>query len=76
MVKTFQNGRISMDDKQSGQNQLQDPTSDCPGEKKKFRGNGQVTTQETAEEVEISIHSCHTILMKDLRMHWVLAKFG
>jgi hypothetical protein len=42
--------------------------------KKKINGNHQVTLGEVAEEVEISIHSCHTILTEDLGMHWVLAK--
>jgi hypothetical protein len=36
--------------------------------------NHQLTVQEV-EEVEVSNGSCHTILMKDLGVHWVSAKF-
>jgi hypothetical protein len=34
-----------------------------------------LTFREVAEEVGISICSCHTILTEDLGMHWVSAKF-
>jgi hypothetical protein len=40
-----------------------------------IRGNRRLTVREVAEEVRISIGSCHTILMEDLGMHWVSAKF-
>jgi hypothetical protein len=37
--------------------------------------NRRLTVQEVAEEVEISIGLCHTILTEDLGMLWVSAKF-
>jgi hypothetical protein len=40
-----------------------------------IHGNRQLAVQEVAEEVGISIGSCHTILMEDLGMHGVPAKF-
>jgi hypothetical protein len=46
-------------------------TSYCPGEKGKRR----LTVREVAEEVGLFIGSCHTILMEDLGMHLVSAKF-
>jgi hypothetical protein len=49
-------------------------TSDCPGENISH-GNCRLTIQEVAEEVGISIGSCHTVLMEDLGMHQVSAKF-
>jgi hypothetical protein len=33
------------------------------------------TVQEVAEEIGISIGSCHTVLTEDLGMLWVSAKF-
>lgn len=54
--------------------QLQNQTSDCPGENIIY-GNCQFTIIKVAEEVGISIGSCHTILMEDLGMHHVSAKF-
>jgi hypothetical protein len=47
-------------------------TYDCPGEKHLWKSS---TVGEVAEEVGISIGSCHTILMEDLGMCRVSAKF-
>jgi hypothetical protein len=49
-------------------------TSNCLSAKH-HRGNCQLTVREFAEEVGISIGSCHIILMEDLGMHQVPARF-
>jgi hypothetical protein len=72
----FKSGRTSTDDEQSGQ----PSTSRCEPliaqVKNIIHGNCLLTAQEAAEQVEISSGACHTVLMEDLSMHWVSAKFG
>jgi hypothetical protein len=48
-------------------------TSDCPG--KNICGNHLLNVREVAEDVGLSIGSCHTILTEDLEMRRVSAKF-
>jgi hypothetical protein len=40
-----------------------------------IHGNCRMIVREVAEEVEVSIGSCHTVLTEDLAMRWVPAKF-
>jgi len=40
-----------------------------------IRGNRRLTVREVADEVDISIESCHQILAEKLQMHRVSAKF-
>jgi len=40
-----------------------------------IRGNHRLTVQEVADELDISIGSCHQILTEKLQMHRVSAKF-
>jgi hypothetical protein len=70
----FKNGRNSTDDKHSGQPSTSRLEPVSAQVKNIICGNCQLTVQEVAEEVGISISSCHTILMEDLGMHQVSAK--
>jgi hypothetical protein len=68
----LKNGRNSTDDEHSGRTSRFEPLSALV--KNIICSNCQLTVQEVAEEVEISISSCHTILMEDLGMHQVSTK--
>ena len=74
--KRFKNGRWSVeDDERSGRpsSSTDDPHIDEINTL--ARANRRLTVKKLAEEYEISVGSCHHILMEELKMHRVAAKF-
>jgi transposase len=71
--RRFKNGRTSTND-----NERSGRSSTSRSEiliAKNICVNRRLTVREAAEEIGIFIHSCHTILMEDLKMHRISANF-
>jgi transposase len=73
--KRFKNGRTSMDEDRSGRPSASRSEPLIAQVRNIILENRRPTIQEVEEEVGISIGSCHTVIMKDIGMHWVSAKF-
>jgi hypothetical protein len=74
--KRFKDGRQSMHDKPH----LEWPSTSCEDAhvvqvREIMRSNRRLTVREVAEECNVSIGSCHDILMTKLEMHRVFSKF-
>jgi hypothetical protein len=77
LFKCFKTGRTSIDDvEQCGQASTSTTELLIAQVGNVICGNCGLPLREVAEEVGISIGSCHVILTEDLGMYWVSAKFG
>jgi hypothetical protein len=73
-LKYVENGRTVDDDEWSGRPSTSRSKPLTTQVKDAINGNHGLAVPEVAEDVGIFIGSCHTILMEDLRMHWVSEK--
>jgi hypothetical protein len=74
--KRFKNGKTLMDDSKLSDRPSTSGSKPLIAQVKNFIcGYRRLTARKVAEEVGVSTGSCHSILMEDLGMHWVFAKF-
>ena len=74
--KRFKNGRLSVeDDEHSGHPSTSTDDPHIDEINTLVLANRRLTVRELAEECGISVGSCHHILMEELKMHCVAAKF-